>query len=86
MSRPVIQKKAKTVVKYDVVSKRTACPPQYTFLSNSISVYCPIRLGCGSYLNNTILDGGFPDTTSTCILNGGNPTQTSDIILVGGSP
>ena len=73
--RVVIQKKLKMITRYDVVSKREyGCFPIVTPPT------------CGNYSNNTILDGGSPNSTSTCILDGGNPFQTSNIILVGGSP
>ena len=74
--RVVIQKKLKTITRYDTVSKKEyGCFP--TVIPEPT---------CGNYSNNTILDGGSPNTTSTCILDGGNPNQTSNIILVGGSP
>lgn len=84
MSRPVIQKKGKTIIRYSTTSQRE-CSRIFDISSYSIGTYCTAP-GCGNYSNGTILDGGTPSSTANCILDGGNPYQTSSIILVGGSP
>ena len=84
MSRPIVQKKGKTITRYSVASQRD-CSRVFVISAYSIQDFCP-RASCGNYSNGTILDGGSPTTTSLCILDGGTPTQVSNIILVGGSP
>ena len=85
MSRPIVQKKGKTITRYSVASQRD-CSRMFVISAYSIQDFCPSSSSCGNYSNNTVLDGGFPNTTSACILDGGTPTQTSNIILVGGTP
>lgn len=84
MSRPVIQKKGKTITRYSTASQRD-CSRVFNITSYSIGIYCPFVPSCGNYSNNTVLDGGSPSTVGTCILDGGNPSQTSTVILVGGN-
>lgn len=88
MSRPIIQKKGKTITRYSTASQRD-CSRVFVMTAYSIQDFCPSAppvSSCGNYSNNTVLDGGSPNTTSACILDGGTPFQTSSIILDGGSP
>ena len=87
MSRPIVQKKGKTITRYSTASQRD-CSRVFVTSAYSIQDFCPAApvSSCGNYPNNTVLDGGSPLTTSACILDGGTPTQTSTIILYGGSP
>lgn len=84
MSRPIVQKKGKTITRYSTASQRD-CSRVFVISAYSIQTFCPPS-SCGNYSNNSVLDGGSPNSTSACILDGGSTTQTSNIILVGGSP
>lgn len=85
MSRPIIQKKGKTITRYSTASQRD-CSRIFVTSAYSIGVYCPpaIEPICGIYSNNTLLDGGDPDTISSCILDGGSPFDQGSPILDGG--
>ena len=85
MSRPIVQKKGKTITRYSTTSQRE-CSRVFMPYAYSLSIYCLTPSSCGNYSANTVLDGGSPNTTSACILDGGNTTQTSTNILVGGGP
>jgi hypothetical protein len=87
MSRPIVQRKGKTITRYSIASQRE-CSRIFVTSAYSIQDFCPAAplSSCGNYSNGTILDGGTPSSTAICILDGGTPSQTSSIILVGGSP
>ena len=85
MSRPNIQKKGKTIIRYSTASQRE-CSRTFVTSAYSIGVYCPpaIEPICGIYSSNTVLDGGDPYTISACILDGGSPFDQGSPILDGG--
>jgi hypothetical protein len=87
MSRVVVQKKTKTIERYNVASRRP-CAPQVLILHMSSYRCCPSAPApaCPPITANLVLDGGAPDTNSGCILDGGIPSSTSFQILDGGSP
>jgi hypothetical protein len=78
----MVMKKTKTITRYDNVSKRP-CPPKVLILSLSYQRFC--NLPCPPITQNTLLDGGQPNTTSTCIISGGDPGTGGDI-FDGGNP
>jgi hypothetical protein len=85
MSRPIIQKKGKTITRYSTASQRD-CSRVFVISAYSIQDFCPpaIPATCGNYSDNTVLDGGSPNNTSECILDGGSPFDQGRPILDGG--
>ena len=86
MSRVVVMKKTKTIERYNVASGRK-CPPKVLILSLSYQKYCPLPPPlCPPIAQNTVLDGGLPNTKTECIIDGGDPTTQGGTIFDGGNP
>ena len=84
MSRVVVQKKTKTIERYNVASRR-ACAPQVLILHLSSYRCCPsVQPICPPITANTVLDGGAPNTTSACIFDGGAPNDQGGTLIDGG--
>lgn len=82
MSRPIVQKKGKTITRYSTASQRD-CSRVFVISAYSIQDFCPPS-SCGNYSNNSVIDGGSPNSTSACILDGGSPFDEGSPILDGG--